>query len=358
MNIAAIALLCLCTLASCSEPNDAIHPERRNITQSVYASGVVVSKDEYQVFATTSGSLERVLVSEGDSVSAGQIIAIVSNQVATLNRENATIASDYASIKNNEEKLEELRAAIQFAALKRADDSLMTLRQQRLLKQGVGSQLDVEQKELAAANSRTAHINAILRYAQLEKQLRFASQQAKLNREISAVASDDLLVRSEVTGKVFSIFKKRGETITPQTPIALLGSDSTFIIELQVDEYDIARLRLGQIAYVTMDSYRDTVFRATITKIHPSMNARTKSFTVEAVFVDPPQQLYANLTVEANIVLQTKKNVLIIPRSYVTKDGHVKLSDGSTKKVVEGIRDYQMVEIVSGLTTSDELVKP
>ncbi|RPI67786.1 MAG: biotin/lipoyl-binding protein, partial [Ignavibacteriae bacterium] len=109
MNNAAIALLCLCTLVSCSKPKDAIHPEERSITQSVYASGVVVSKDQYQVYATTSGILERVLVSEGDSVSAGQVIAIVSNQVATLTRENATIASDYASIRNNEEKLDELR---------------------------------------------------------------------------------------------------------------------------------------------------------------------------------------------------------------------------------------------------------
>ncbi|MCX6139287.1 MAG: efflux RND transporter periplasmic adaptor subunit [Candidatus Kapabacteria bacterium] len=358
MKPAAIVLLCLFAVVSCSEPKDVIHPEERSITQSVYASGVIVSKDQYQVFATASGILERMLVSEGDSVTAGQIIAQVTNQIATLTRENATVASDYASVRNNEEKLDELRAAIQLAALKRADDSLMTLRQQRLLKQSVGSQIDVEQRELAAANSRTAHVNAILKYTQLAKQLRFASQQAKLNREISAVASDDLAVRSEVTGKVYSILKKRGEAISPQTPIALLGSDSAFIIELQVDEYDIASMRVGQIAYLTMDSYRDTVFRATITKIYPIMNARTKSFTVEAVFVEKPKKLFANLTVEANIVLQTKKNVLIIPRIYVTKDGYVKLSDGTTKKVVEGIRDYQMVEIMSGLSKSDALMKP
>ena len=358
MKLASIALLCLFVVTSCSEPKDVIHPEERNITQSVYASGVIVSKDQYQVFATASGIMERVLVSEGDSVTAGQIIAEVSNEIATLTKENATIASDFASVRNNEEKLDELRAAIQFAALKRADDSLMTLRQQRLLKQGVGSQIEVEQKELAAANSRTAHVNALLKYSQLVKQLRFASQQAKLNREISAVASDDLAVRSEVTGKVYSILKKRGEAVSPQTPVALLGSDSAFIIELQVDEYDIASLRIGQIAYLTMDSYRDTVFRATITKVYPMMNARTKSFTVEAVFLDKPKQLFANLTVEANIVLQTKKNVLIIPRTYVTKDGYVKLSDGTARKVVEGIRDYQMVEIVSGLSKSDALLKP
>ncbi len=358
MKLQFAALLCLLIVASCSDKTDAVYPEERSITQSVYASGVVVSKDQYQVFATASGILESILVSEGDSVSTGQIIARVSNQAASLTRDNAALASDYASVQNNEEKLDELRTAIQLAALKRADDSLMILRQRNLRKQGVGSQIEVEQKELAAANSRTSHINAILKYSQLVKQLRFASKQARLNREISSVASSDLVVKSKLSGTVYSIFKKRGEAVNPQTPIALLGSDSAFIIELQVDEYDIASLRLGQIAYVTMDSYRDTVFKATITKVYPIMNARTKSFTVEAMFIEEPKQLYANLTVEANIVLQTKKNVLIIPRTYVTKDGYVKLADGTMKKVVEGIRDYQMVEILQGLSKSDALMKP
>jgi len=358
MKYLVISGFCILLLASCKESKDVIHPQERSITHSVYASGIVVSKNQYQVFATTTGILERILVEEGDSVRTGQVIAQVSNDVAALNRDNAALASDYASVQNNADKLEELKIAIQLAALKRADDSLMVLRQQRLQQQGVGSMVELEQKSLAAANSRTAHINAILRYSQLAKQLRFSSKQAALNKRISSIATDDSRVLSEVDGTVFAVLKKRGEAINPQSPIAILGSDSAFTLELQVDEYDIASVHVGQVAYVTMDSYRDSVYKTVVTRIYPMMNSRTKSFTVEAQFVDAPPQLFANLSVEANIVLQTKDKALIIPRTYVSKDGYVKLSDGTMKKVVLGVRDYQMVEVIQGLATTDALVKP
>lgn len=351
-------ILIVLVLSACTESADVVHPETKDITQSVYASGVIVSKDQYQVFTTTSGILEQFLVSEGDTVRNGQAIATISNKQAILSGSNAALTAEFNALQNNAERLDELKMAVQTAALKRTDDSLLMARQRSLSKQGVGSQTELEQRTLIAANSRTAHENAVLRYQQMVKQLRFASKQASINRAISASTVNDLTVRSEVEGRVFAVLKKKGEAVNPQTPLAVIGSEDWFVIELQVDEYDIASIRVGQPAYITMDSYRDSAFHATITKVHPMMNARTKSFTVEAIFTESPSKLFANLTVEANIVLQTKKSALIIPRSYLTKDGYVKLKSGSLQKVVTGIMDYQMVEVLSGVTKNDALVKP
>jgi len=143
-----------------------------------------------------------------------------------------------------------------------------------------------------------------------------------------------------------------------QTPIAIVGDATDFLLELQVDEYDIGKVRLGQKVVVSMDSYKGRVFEAVIEKIDPIMNERSRSFTVDARFVTRPENLYPNLTAEANIVIHTKENALTIPHNYLVNDSTVLLEKSQQRKVVTGIKDYQKAEIVSGLQKDDVLVKP
>jgi hypothetical protein len=88
------------------------------------------------------------------------------------------------------------------------------------------------------------------------------------------------------------------------------------------------------------------------------MNERTKTFTIEAEFRRAPPELFPNLTVEANIVLQRKHNILTLPRNMVTDDGMVTKSNGEKVAVKTGLKDYQKIEIVSGITAEDELMVP
>lgn len=88
------------------------------------------------------------------------------------------------------------------------------------------------------------------------------------------------------------------------------------------------------------------------------MNQRSKSFTVEATFVKQPPALYPNLTAEANIVIQTKKDALTIPRTYLVQDSRVMVGKDKIKKVIIGLKDYQKVEILSGLSADDVIYKP
>ncbi len=88
------------------------------------------------------------------------------------------------------------------------------------------------------------------------------------------------------------------------------------------------------------------------------MNERTKTFMVEALFTKAPKILYPNLTVEANIVIQTKKNALTIPRNVLNNDNTVTKSNGDKVQVKTGLKDYNKVEILSGISASDELIIP
>ena len=154
------------------------------------------------------------------------------------------------------------------------------------------------------------------------------------------------------------ILIEKGEMVNPQMPIAVIGDSGNFILELQVDEYDITKLKIGQHAFVSLDSYKGQVFEATVTKIDPMMNERSRSFKIVAVFINRPPRLYPNLTVEANIIIQKKSNALIIPRNYLINDSMVLNEKNESVKVVLGLKDLEKAEVISGLSEKDKILKP
>ena len=159
-------------------------------------------------------------------------------------------------------------------------------------------------------------------------------------------------------GRIYKIYPEKGEIINPQTPIAIVGNANHFRMDLSVDEYDIVKIRVGQLVLLTMDSYKGESFNARISRIDPYKNERTKTFTVEAVFVNQPPVLYPNLSVEANIIVSTKEHVITIPRNYLVDDSMVLQKDNTKKSVRVGLKDYQKVEIVDGLGTDEFIYKP
>ena len=145
---------------------------------------------------------------------------------------------------------------------------------------------------------------------------------------------------------------------SPQTPLAILGRAGEFILELQVDEYDIVTIQKGQRVLVTLDSFKGTVFEAIVVKIHPIMDTKSKTFTVEAEFTLAPPQLFPNLSLEANILIQVHPNALVIPRKLLWGQNKVLTQDGDTLEVELGIKTYEFVEILGGLEEKTGLIPP
>jgi HlyD family secretion protein len=356
MNKFSLLLLATMVLFACTSKVETTKPIVSNITESVYASGVIKAANQYQVFATVNGIINTIFVTEGDQVAKGTPLLSVVNEISKINTENARLAASYNDYAANKSKLSELKVNIEFAKNKWLVDSSLYNRQLTLWNQQVGSQVEIEQRKLAYENSRALYQSALLKYEELKRQLSFISKQSKNNLQISEQQNQDFIVKSEVDGKVYSILKEKGEMVTPQMALAIVGSTTSFKIELQVDEYDIVRLKKRQLVLISLDSYKGEVFEAVIEKINPLMNERTKSFLVEAKFIKTPPVLYPNLTVEANVVIQTKNNILTLPRSLVSDDGFVTKISGDKVAVKIGLKDYERVEILSGITADDEII--
>lgn len=343
---------------ACGERETFVRPQKGRITESVYASGIVRSEGQYEVRATVSGLLSGWNVSEGDSVAEGSVMASIEVPISETQWRSAATNADFNTISNNREKLDEADKSVAVAKEKYRNDSLFYERQKRLWQQSIGSKAEVETRQLQADNSRIAWEQALLRRKQLQKQLALAQEQsanALLQAEQQLGYS---LVRSHMNGRIYAIYPQPGEWISPQTLLAIVGAAGQFYLELQVDEYDISRINIGQTVFVTMDSFKDSVFKAVVRKISPFMNERSRSFTIEADFATAIHGLYPNLTAEANVLLMQKDSALLIPRSYLNETGEVTLRSGEKRKVEVGLKDYSRAEILGGLSESDELIMP
>lgn len=345
-------------LIACTDKKESTTPFVQDITESIYAAGIIKSENQYSVFPKVNGIVEHVYVEAGDYVIKGSPILSIYNEAQRLSNENAMLTADFYNFNTNVNRLNDLKNQIELAKLKMKNDSTQFERQKKLQQNNAGTKVDYDLSELAYENAQINYQSAINQYNDYYRQLKYNSTQAKKNVEISGLTAKDFTVFSELDGKVYSINKSKGEMVGIQTELAVVGDATTFILEMQVDEKDILQIKLGQKVIITLDSYGDQTFEAKITKIYPLMDIKSKTFLLEAKFIEQPAVLYPNMNFEANIILNAKKNALLIPRKYIVNDSFVINADGDTLPVVLGLKNYQNVEIISGISANDKIILP
>lgn len=353
--------LLLLSLLSCSKNKaEEIKPKIGDVTESVYASGVIKAEGQYTVYATVNGTLQKVNVIAGQSITKGQSLFELESDKAELNTENALLAYQLSreSSRYIQDKIAEMQMKVQSSRDKLTLDESIYNRNKNIKNQGGISEVDFERVELAFKSSKINYESARKQLAQLKAQLENDQSRNAVNLRINQKSQSDFSVKSAFSGQLFDVLVKEGTLVTPQTPLAIIGQSDSFLLELEVDENDMVRVSTGQKVLVTMDSYRGQVFEAVIDKIYPIMNERSRTFKIEASFIKPPQKLYPNLTAEANIIIQIKQNTITIPKSYLTEGKYVLVNKEEKRAVKTGLSDYQKVEIISGLTAEETIYKP
>lgn len=359
-----LKVLCLSyifLIVSCSQKdNGEIQPTKGSITESVYASGVVKSENQYTVYATVSGVLQKINVTAGQTIVQGQSLFQIESDKAALNTENARLAYQLSNENNRyiQDKIAEMETKVQAAKDKLALDQSVYNRNKNIKQYNVISEVEYERVELAYKNSKSNYEAAVKQLSQLKSQLKNEQSRSNINLKLNEKSQSDFTVKSAISGELFDVLVKEGTLINPQTPLAIIGEKNTYVLELDVDENDMVRVKLGQKLAVTMDSYKGQVFAATVDKIYPIMDVRSRTFKIEAHFTNPPTKLYPNLTAEANIIIQTKKEALTIPKSYLIDNKYVLVNKDEKRQVKVGLSDYRHVEILDGLTAGETIYKP
>lgn len=345
----------------CGKKTNTTAPELKDLTEAVYASGNIYPKDEYMVFANADGLLFKTYVEAGDEVHKNQPLFRVESDIQTI-RHRTSEEIYQTAVENYGPKspvLAEARAQLENARVKLQNDSINFTRFKTLWENNATAKIEFDRARMAYDLSRNEYEARHNQLNRLKNQLYVDLQNAESQLKVSDKDSENTFLKALFKGVVYEVFKKEGEAVRRNEPVALIGNPDKTYLRLAVDELDIAKIKPGQEVLVKVDLFKDTLFAAKVTRVHRKMNQQDQSFRVDAEFTGPQPPAFYGLNVEANIIIQKKNNVLTIPKSALKgEDSVVVLSDKGEEKirVIKGIEDFDYVEILKGLDTSSRIV--
>ena len=352
--------------------------ETGDIARSVVATGKVWPITQVEVKSKASGIVTKLDTDINQPVHVGQVLAQLDQQeildqvaaakaqlaAADSNARSAAAAVAYDKIAAQAPDLPDYQRAYQ--------------RAQQMQKDGVVSQQSLDQAEQqyrAAANTRDRAVAQIAVDSAREHQALAQVEQAQASLKQLEEQLSYTTVTSPIDGVVLSRDVQVGDAVSS---ILVLGSTATLVMTLgdthqvyvkgKVDESDIAKVYLGQAARIKVQSFPGRTFAGTVTKIAPLgvEKDNVTTFEVQISIDNACGELKANMTANAEIVLEEHKNVLTVPEQAVLydkdrnasvwvpdahgKDGHRVVS------VKVGLSNGSRIEVLSGLHAGDKVV--
>lgn len=354
--------------------------EPGDIARSVVARGKIEPLSKVEVKSKANGIIKALLVDVGDRVSEGQILAELDKEdlqaqvreaKATLDGEQANLQAAIAA--EAKAKIEAANPELEFARrdLERA---------QELFKQKIASQqqLDDASRAHEVSKNRQQLLDATIQTAGAQvaqARARVEAGKAALDRAeellryatIRAPIAGIVLTRSVELGDAVSSILNMGSAATL---IMTLGDVSSVYIKGEVDEADIGKADCGQHVRTKVEAFPSESFDGVVTRIAPmgrELNNVT-TFEVRVSITNLQGKLRANMTANAEIVLEEHKNVLLVPEAALVydKDKNVSVQrldptarSGWRKTPLKiGISNGQRTEVLEGLKAGDKLVLP
>ena len=360
------------------DPNKIAKVSRGDVARSVVATGKITPITQVEVKSKASGIVEKLFVDINDRVRKGQPLAELDQQEIS-----AQVAAQRAQLSAAEANVGNFEAALEQDKVNAAAPDLpmykVTLdRNVEMVKEGLVPQQSLDNANrdyLAALNKRdTAKAQLGVDAAKLKQsKAQVAQSQATLNQleeqlsytTIVAPMDGVILSRDVEIGDAVSSILVLGSTATL---VMTVGDTTEVYVKGKVDEADIAHVYLGQPARIKVESFRDRYFQGKVTKISPMgvEKDNVTTFEVRVSINNPGGELKAQMTANAEILLDEHKNVLTVPENAVTYDNQknatVELPDKSQKDgtrkapVQVGLSNGSVTEIVGGLKEGDQVV--
>lgn len=339
---------------------------RGKAVDAVYATGTVEADDRVNVKAKASGSLAQILVKEGDAVKKGDLLARIDNPAVAfdLKRGQADLDAASAQAGANAPQVAALRAQADGVRADLANARTELARQEKLASTGAVAQADLDRARarVAQLESTIAANEAQQRALRIDLNANAARQAAQVGSLGARVA--DTEVRAPLDGVVLAKSVEIGQVVAVNETLFKVGDTKNLILEVSVDEADVARVRDGaggdkaSLAAVSLYAFPREVFRGTVFEVFPDANRDRKAFLVKVRLDKPPPGLRSGMSAEVNIISHEKDGVLLAPSESEAGGAVWVVQGGRAHKqpVTVGIRDLLRVEITSGVSEGDQLV--
>jgi HlyD family secretion protein len=360
------------------DPNKLAKVTRGDVARSVVATGKIQPITKVEVKSKASGIVEKHYVDINNQVHKGQQLAQLDQQeiVAQVDAQRAQLSAAEANVATYEANIEQDKvnaAAPDLPMYKATLD-----RNLEMQKEGIVSRqaLDDANKDYLAALTRRDNSKAQIGVDSARlKQARAQVQQAQAGLQQLEEQLSYTTIVAPMDGVILSRDVEIGDAVSS---ILVLGSTATLVmtegdinevyVQGKVDEADIAHVYMAQPARIKVESFRDRIFNGKVTKIAPLgvEKDNVTTFEVRVSINNPGGELKANMTANAEIILDEHKGVLMVPESAVMYDNQKKASveipdknqkEGKRKiPVTVGLSNGSVTEILSGLKEGDQVV--
>jgi HlyD family secretion protein len=360
------------------DPSKIATVERGAIARSVVATGKVQPRTKVEVKSKASGIVKKILADYGQYVNAGDVLVELDKEElqARVREAHATMQAAEAAVESARASLERNRVDAEAPDLPFLKSN--TERSSSMYRQGLLSKALTEDAEkayqLALNKQASANRNLAVSRAEITKaeaqvaQAKAALEQAEENLRNSTIVSP-------MSGLVLSKDVEVGDAVSS---ILVMGSQATLLMTLgdvsevyvlgKVDQADIGKVYLGQRSRIVVESYKDKRFEGEVTKISPLgvEKDNVTTFEVRVSIRNPGGLLRANMSANAEIILEEKPDVLLLPETAIVYDKSRKASvevpditqkTGKRKVSIEiGISNGVKTELVAGLKQGDKIV--
>ncbi len=353
-----LPIISLILLSSCSSKKNEIKPIRKNITETVFASGILEPDSLYNLTARAEGYIIELNFKEGDLVKTDEILAVIDNKHNEINAKSAEelYRIAYENTTPNAPALKQAKVNLDLAKQKLEQDEKQAIRYKKLYELNSVSKLEYENAKLAYENSKTGFISAQENYElqkqQAEQQLIIQQSQKRLN----AVSKNYNKIKAVIGGKVYNKMKEVGDYVRKGDIIAIIGSAHNLYALLNVDESNISKVQLNQKVIIELNTQKTKLYNGIVSEIYPAFDVQSQSFYCKVRFVDSLGFKISGTQLQGNIIVDNKKNVLVIPRDYLDYGNKVNLKDSGLVVVKTGFISNDWVEILSGLDENSVLL--
>lgn len=366
------------------KPNHQIDPsklakiERGDIARSVVATGKIQPRSKVDVKSKASGIVKKLLVDYGDFVHQGQVLAELDKEElqARLREAKAVLLAAQAAEESSQATMERNKVEAEgpdLPFLKAAMD-----RARKLHNDGLIAKSLLEDAEKAYQLGLNKQMTAVRNLAVARADMARAKAQVAQARAGLERAEEDLrnsTIVSPMDGLVLSRPVEVGDAVSS---ILVLGSQATLVMTLgdvgdvyvlgKVDQADIGRVYMGQRARIVVESFKDRKFEGQVTKISPLgvEKDNVTTFEVRVSIRNPGGELKANMSANAEIIMEEKHKVLLVPEAAILYDKDRKPSveipapetkNGRSKVPVQiGISNGVKTELMAGLNEGQQVI--
>jgi HlyD family secretion protein len=334
-------------------------PEIVPVTVHVVGSGSV----EDSVVNSRAGTVQSRLRSEMSPGISGLVVEIPARKGARVKKGEVLLRLNDQEHRAQERlasrSLEAARALAEQARLEAEFAQSQWKRSRDLASNNVVSETALDFDRTRALTSQAAVLAAQARI-----------QEAEASLSLARATLEKTVITAPFDGVVLDVTTEVGEWISPSPPgvpippvLDLIDPNSLYV-SAPIDEADVARIKVGQPARISLDAFRGRSFLGKLTYVSSFVETRmeqNRTLRVEAELdeAELPRNLFPGLSADLEIILEARANVLRIPTYALLEDSRVLLVQRQTlveRKVNTGVRNWNFTEITSGLAAGDRVV--